>query len=155
MPSAPRAAPTEAAAQQVYDSFHQIMGQAMDDSEIASRLAFADTVVHVHLRDSPQQFTMTLLFDRNPVEVVKGVSGSPEVELWIDTNDVFRFWNGEMHLAMGIAKGDIDYQGPVRKLLRVVPIARRLVGDYQRLVDAAARPDGSATHVMPSGPPAA
>ena len=155
MSSVPRAAPTEAVAQEVYDSFHQIMGRAMSDSDIASRLAFADVVVHVHLRDSPQQFTMTLLFDRDPVEVVKGASGTPEVQLWIDTNDVFRFWNGEMHLAMGIAHGQIDYEGPVRKLLRIVPIARRLVGDYQRMVQASARPGETATRVLPSGPSAA
>lgn len=126
-------APTAEEAQSVFDAFSRIMGQAIAHNEIAKRLAFAGTVAHIHLRDSPQDLTMTLMFDREPIEVVEEAVGDPEVHLWIDTNDVFRFWMGDMHLAMAIAKGRVDYSGPVRKLLRVVPIARRLVSDFQKI----------------------
>lgn len=128
--------PTAEQAQRVYDAFFEIMQRASEHSEIADRLALADTVSHVHLRDSPQQLAMTLFFDRAPVEVEHGAVGHAEVELFIDTNDVLRFWTGDLHLAMGIMHGDVEFKGPVRKLLRIVPIARRLVGEFQSLAVA-------------------
>ncbi|XAY03928.1 hypothetical protein DSM112329_00754 [Paraconexibacter sp. AEG42_29] len=128
--------PTAEQAQAVFSAFERIMNVAATHGEIGERLAFAQTVTHVHLRDSPQHLTLTLLFDRVPIEVAEGPIGQPEIELWIDTDDVLRFWTGEMHLAMGIMKGKIEFAGPVRKLLRIVPIARRLVGDFQNMAAA-------------------
>lgn len=126
-------APTAEQAEAVFDSFHQIMSQAAAHSEIGERLAFADIVAHIHLRDSPQNLVMTLFFDRKPIEIADHAVGTADVDLLIDTNDVLRFWTGDMHLAIAILNGEVDYRGPVRKLLRIVPIARRLVADFQKL----------------------
>lgn len=134
-------APTAEEAQTVFDAFGRIMGQAAAHNEVAKRLAFAATVAHIHVRDAPQDLTMTLMFDRDPIEVVEGAVGDPEIHLWIDTNDLFSFWMGDMHLAMAIAKGRVEYSGPVRKILRIVPIARRLVSDFQTMVAADAAAD--------------
>lgn len=122
--------PSAERAQAVYDAFVDVMTKATLHSEISSRLSFADIVAHVHLRDAPQKLALTLLFDRSPVEIAHGAVGEVDVELFIDTQDVLRFWTGDMHLAMAIAAGHVDYSGPVRKLLRIVPIARRLVADF-------------------------
>lgn len=126
-------APTPEQAQAVFESFYRIMGQAAAHSEIGERLAFADIVAHIHLRDSPQKLVMTLFFERKPIEIADHAAGTPDVDLYIDTNDVLRFWTGDMHLAIAILNGEVDYRGPVRKLLRIVPIARRLVADFQTL----------------------
>lgn len=123
--------PTAARAQEVYDAFAGVMTQAALHADISSRLALAEIVTHVHLRDSPQGLVLTLLFDRSPVEIAHGAVGNADVELFVDTQDVLRFWTGDMQLAMGIADGDVTYRGPVRKLLRIVPIARRLVADFK------------------------
>lgn len=126
-------APTAEQAEAVFESFLQIMGQAAAHSEIGERLAFADIVSHIYLRDSPQNLVVTLFFDRKPVEVADHAVGTADVDLYIDTNDVLRFWTGDMHLAIAILNGEVEYRGPVRKLLRIVPIARRLVADFQKL----------------------
>lgn len=127
------AVPTADEARAVFDAFHRIMQRAATDGEIGERLAFAQVVTHVHLRDAPEDLTMTLLFDRAPVEVADRAVGHPDVELWIDTNDVVRFWTGDMHLAMGIMHGEVEFKGPVRKLLRIVPIVRRLFTEFRAM----------------------
>lgn len=131
-----RTPPSAAHAQDVYDAFVSIMTQAMNDSELTRRLASAEVVANIHLRDSPQQLVLALHLDRTPIELTAGAVPGAEVDLFIDTDDVTRFWTGEINLAMRILHGDIDYEGPVRKLLRVVPIARRLVGDFQAQASA-------------------
>lgn len=130
-PEHPRVPPTADRAAAVFDAFQQVMGRAADNNDIARRLALAGIVAHIHLRDAPQQFVLALFLDRAPIEVETGPVGTPDVELFIDTEDVLRFWTGDMHLAMAILRGEVEYRGPVRKLLRVVPIARRLVSDFQ------------------------
>jgi putative sterol carrier protein len=138
--------PTAERAAAVFGAFVDVMSKAADDSELGRRLAQADVVTHVHLRDSPQRFVLTLLFDRAPVEIAEGAIGTPDVELLIDTQDVLRFWTGDLQLAIAIMYGEVETRGPVRKLLRVVPIARRLVKDFQ--VQAAA--SGLTTQATPT-----
>lgn len=128
-----REAPSAQQAEAVFESFYSIMSQAAQHGEIGERLAFADIVAHVHLRDSPQNLVMTLFFDRKPIEVADHAVGTADVDLYIDTNDVLRFWTGDMHLAVAILNDEVAYRGPVRKLLRIVPIARRLVADFQAM----------------------
>lgn len=125
--------PTAEQAEEVFNAFLEIMEQAARDEHVGHRLAFADTVVHIHFSDSPSELVLTLFLDRAPVETRAGAHGTPEITIEATTNDVFRFWTGDLHLAMGIARGEVQYTGPVRKLLRVIPIARRLVGDFQKM----------------------
>ncbi|PTL59569.1 hypothetical protein [Paraconexibacter algicola] len=140
-----RTPPTADHAQDVYDAFVSIMTQAMNDSELTRRLASAEVVANIHLRDSPQDLVLALHLDRTPIELTAGAVPGAEVDLFIDTDDVMRFWTGEINLAMRILHGDIAYEGPVRKLLRVVPIARRLVSDFQAQAAASGLLDVSAT----------
>lgn len=138
-------APTVERAQAVFDAFRDIMGSAADHPELSHRLAGADVVLNVHLRDSPQELTLALHLDRTPIAVSQGAEPQAEVDLWIDTNDVLRFWTGDVHLAMLVLNREVETRGPIRKVLRVVPIARRLVAEFQRsahdqgLVDAGTR----------------
>jgi phospholipid/cholesterol/gamma-HCH transport system ATP-binding protein len=123
------------AAQSVFDAFIRVMKVASAHAVIAERLALANTTVHVHITDAPQEHRLTLLLDRTPIECVPRLVGNAEIELFMTTRDIYRFWTGELHLAMGIARGEVGYSGPVRKLLRVVPIARRLADDFRQIVD--------------------
>lgn len=140
-----RTPPTAARAQDVYDAFVSIMTQAMNDSELTRRLASAEVVANIHLRDSPQGLVLALHLDRTPIELTAGAVPGAEVDLFIDTDDVMRFWTGEINLAMRIIHGDVAYEGPVRKLLRIVPIARRLVSDFQAQAAASGLLDASPT----------
>lgn len=125
----PEGPPSQQEAEAIFDSFREIMEVGSRDPVFGHRLALAQTVAHVHISDA-DDLTLSLLLDREPIEAVEGAVGDPEVELFIKSRDVDRFWNGEMHLAMAIAEGEVQYRGPVRKLLRIVPIALRLTPKY-------------------------
>lgn len=107
----------------------RVVRAAAADQFIGRRLALAQTTLQVHMVDTDPEVVQTFLLDREPIEVVAGAHGEAEVHLYGGIADVLRFYAGELHLGVGIMRGQLDYTGPVRKVLRVVPILRRLVGE--------------------------
>ena len=106
----------------------RILQAAAADEFIGSRLASAQTTLQVHTVDTEPEVVHTFLLDREPIEVHEGAHGDAEVHLYGDLADVIRFYAGEFHLGVGIMRGQLRYTGPIRKVLRVVPILRRIVG---------------------------
>lgn len=140
----PTAATDDAHADKVMRAFHDIMSRAALDPHVGRRLALANTICQVHLSDAPGH-TITVFLERIPIEVEMGAVGDAETHLHIATDDVLRFWAGDYHLAIGILNGEVDYDGPIHKVLRVVPIARRMAAQFAEVLEAGelARPDAA------------
>lgn len=138
------APPSQEEAELIFEHFRQIMEVGAADPTFGHRLSLAQTVVHFELTDA-DDLLMSLLLDREPIEVVDGPAGEPDVRIFIKSRDLDLFWAGELHLAMALAEGRVEYAGPVRKFLRIVPIAMRLSPQYRemtgRAVDGAAPDD--------------
>jgi len=112
--------------------FAQVVERAAADSRFGERLALARTTVLMQLGDS-EELMATMIFDRHPVSVRPGLVGDPEIEIRMSPEEFERFWSDGVHPAMAIAEGRITYEGPVRKILRVVPILRRVRATYAEL----------------------
>lgn len=119
-------------AKEIYANQARVGQEIAKEEQLAKRLALADVTFSVHCTDHPDLCT-TFLFDRNPVEVYEGEQDGIEVHFYSSAQEVLEFWSGEMHLAMRIANGYVGYEGPVRKVLRVVPILRRFVERYREM----------------------
>jgi hypothetical protein len=98
----------------------------VDDSAAGARAALADTTVRIDLSDG---YAVTLFLDREPVEL-DTAEYDAEIALAMTTPQLEQLIRGELALAMEIAHGRIAYSGPVRKFLRIVPILRRVAGDW-------------------------
>ena len=104
------------------DRFTIAMRAAASDERLSEVLARAKTTVWVQLADDPD-LGVTLLLDRNPVEIVDGHADT-EVEISIVSADLDRLYSTEFHLPMAIARGRVRYRGHVRKFLQVTPVIR-------------------------------
>ena len=80
--------------------------------------------------------------------MINGAEGKAEVLMWATARQVTEFWTGSTHLAMVIAHGYITYEGPVRKILRIIPIARRMTERYREMAGTEAP---EAPEVRPTG----
>jgi hypothetical protein len=109
-------------AQLSLETFCSAMDAAADDPRLGKTLARANTTVRIELADEPDM-AVTLLLDRVPIEVVDG-STPGEVELSIASVDLDRLCSPDFHLAMAIARGRVQYEGDVRKFLRITPVVR-------------------------------
>lgn len=106
----------------VFEEFRQLLHDAARDSVVGGRLARADTSARISLADDAQ-ISLTLLFDREPIEILPEDNGhAPEIQISIHWQDLERVFHENYHLAMAIARGEVTFRGPVRKLLRVMPI---------------------------------
>jgi hypothetical protein len=109
-------------AEQALERFCAAMEAAADDPRLSATLARAGTTVRIELADEPD-LAVTLLLDRTPVEVVDGGTDS-EVSLSIASVDLDRLCSPDFHLSMAIGRGRVQYDGNVRKFLRVTPVVR-------------------------------
>jgi hypothetical protein len=108
--------------EQALERFAAAMEAAAEDPQLCKTLARAGTTVRLELLDDPDM-SLTLLLDRTPVEIADGDLPA-DVELSIASVDLDRLCSPEFHLAMAIARGRVQYTGPVRKFLRVTPVVR-------------------------------
>jgi hypothetical protein len=107
-----------------FDDLLSTLQAAIGDRAVAHRIAAAQTSVHLRVRDDGGA-ALTILLDREPPEVLEGTIGEAEVEIDLPASHLARLWDEDYHLAMAIAKGEVGYNGPVRKFLRVMPVLQR------------------------------
>jgi SCP-2 sterol transfer family len=111
-------------AERAMRGFRSLIKMVAEDPTASSRMALADTTVRIQLADGPG-YAITLLLDRDPIALSDG-SGEPQIALAMTAVQLEGLARGELALAMEIAHGRVDYSGPVRKFLRVMPILRRV-----------------------------
>lgn len=110
---------------------------AAADGPASQDPARAETSVAIFLAQeapaAPAPFAL-LRLDRRPISVDAG-AGQAEVDITLTRADLTALVDGELHLPLAIARGDVGYRGPVRKLLRITPVLRSVAA---READAAA-----------------
>lgn len=115
------------------DVLEEFLERACEENErLSRRLTVADTVWTTHLTDVDQAFTMYL--DRFPIEFSRAAEPKAEVQTFAAVEDHIDTWLGKTFLGLAIANGTITYEGPVRKVLRIVPMFRPLA-EYGRFRD--------------------
>jgi len=102
---------------------------AAEDRVLNDRLARADTTCALHLTDV--ELGLTALLDRSPIDVAPRVLDDAESRIygtaaqWMPV-----FASGTLGIAL--VRGELQWEGPVRKFLRVFPIFRTVYADVAR-----------------------
>lgn len=124
LPSPPTDADA-AAAVRMAELVASFFGASASRADLSERMAFADTVVHIHFIDGgTEDVGCTVWLDRAPITAEPKISGTAEIELFAPSDVFKRLIAGTTMLPLEIAHGHVTYTGPVRKFLRVVPILR-------------------------------
>jgi hypothetical protein len=110
----------------IIEEFCEALETAAEDPRVAAKLASAGTSVAIVLADGDDACA-TLLLDREPIEIARGATLPAEAEIRIAAADLDRLRTEEFHLAMAMARGRVQWRGPVRKFLRVAPVIREIV----------------------------
>ena len=122
-------------AEKLMDVLEDFFAEACSkDERLSKRLTVADTVWTTHVTDADRSFT--IYFDRFPIEFRREADPSAEVVTWASAKDNIDIWTGFTFMGLSIANGMMEYEGPVRKVLRVVPMLRPLghYGDFRALI---------------------
>jgi len=90
------------------------------DERIARRLRLVPTSFQIVVG---RRRTVDCRLDRDPIEIdVDRPDFEAQVRLYLTTRQLHEFWLGSFSPALGILGGEARYQGPVRHLLRILPI---------------------------------
>jgi hypothetical protein len=120
--SATNAAPVPSIAEHRMQRFMRVLQLAFAQDDVAERLSKAGVTVRISLKDLPQTSVM-LLLDRSPSRVEAGTGeGRPDVWLSMWSADLEAVLSRSDFLPLQILSGNVQFQGFVRKLLRVLPI---------------------------------
>jgi hypothetical protein len=129
-------------AQEVYDTIGRLLAEiAADDDGLGPSFRAADTVVRYEYTDPESTITVRLgegvdepvLFGESDLE--------PEVTMRMAADTAHRFWLGQVDVTRALARGEITAEGPVAKLLRLVPLAKPAFPRYRAMLVEQGRSD--------------
>jgi putative sterol carrier protein len=127
--------------QQVYDTIGRLFLELAEDEELAARFRKANTIVRYDYSEPDSTITVRLQ-EGEPGDVDFGdTEMEPEVTMSMKADTAHRFWLGEVNVTMAIARGEIKPQGPVAKILKLVPLTKPLFPRYKAMLERQGRAD--------------
>jgi len=125
---------TFATANDVYDRIGRVMQELASDPELIPIFQETDTCVRFELHDPESAITVGSR-GRGPVRVDFGPSEQePEVVVSMDADVAHTYLLGELDMTVPLARGQMTAEGPVTKILAVLPIFEPLLPRYRALV---------------------
>jgi putative sterol carrier protein len=128
-------------AQEVYDTIGKLFAELAEDEELAPSFRKANTIVQYHHREPESTITVRLQEDQ-PSDVDFGETEmEPEVVMSMEADTAHRFWLGKVNVTVALARGQIKANGPVAKILKLVPLTKPVFPRYKALLEAQGRED--------------
>jgi putative sterol carrier protein len=127
--------------QEVYDTIGKLFEDLRDDAELFPKFQEADTIVRYEFSEPESQITVKML-DGEPGQVDFGPSEmEPEVTMSMSADTAHRFWLGKVNITVALARGQIKAQGPVAKVLKLVPLVEPVFRRYEAQLEEQGRTD--------------
>jgi putative sterol carrier protein len=128
-------------ADEVYDTIGRLFVEIANDEELAPKFRKANTIVRYEYTNPDSAITVRLQ-EGQPGDVDFGESGmEPEVTMSMDADTAHKFWLGEVNVTVALARGQIKAQGPVAKILKLVPLTKPIFPRYKAQLEAQGRTD--------------
>jgi len=128
--------PYFADAQEVYDTLGRLFRELLDDDELAPKLKSADTIVRYEHTEPEAVITVRLREEEG--EAVECGEGEMEADvvMRMSADTAHRYWLGDVNVTAALARGQIRTEGPVAKILKLVPLTKPVFPRYrQQLID--------------------
>ncbi len=118
-------------ADEVYETLGKLFAEIVNDDELAPKFRRANTIVRYEYSEPESAITVRLQ-EGQPGDVDFGESEmEPEVVMTMAADTAHRFWLGQVNVTSAMAQGEIKGEGPVQKVLRLVPLAKPVFPRYK------------------------
>lgn len=117
------------------DEVYAVLGKLFEDisldDELAERFRAADTILRYEYFEPEATITLRLR-PGEPSQVDFGPSEmEPEVTMSMDADTGHLFWLGKINVSIAMARGQIKADGPVAKILKLVPLTKPVFPRYR------------------------
>jgi hypothetical protein len=128
-------------ADEVYATVGKLFRELAEDEDLAPVFRKANTIVQYAYTEPDSTITVRLQ-EGEPGDVDFGETEmEPEVTMKMKADTAHRFWLGRVNVTTAIARGEIRPQGPVSKILKLVPLTKPVFPRYQAQLEADGRRD--------------
>lgn len=128
-------------ADEVYETLGRLFVEITEDEELAPKFRKANTIVRYEHSD-PEAVITVRLKEGEVSRVDFGESElEPEVTMTMEADTAHRYWLGQVNVTVALARGQIKAQGPVAKILKLVPLTKPLFPRYKALLEERGRAD--------------
>jgi putative sterol carrier protein len=115
--------------------------QLAEDDELAPKFRKANTIVQYQYRDPESQITVRMVEGEDGKVDCGDTTMEPEVIMTMDADTAHRFWLGKINVTVALARGQMKAQGPVAKILKLVPLVKPVFPRYRAILEEADRKD--------------
>jgi hypothetical protein len=128
-------------AEEVYEILGALFREITADPELGPKFRQADTIVRYEY-SNPEAVITVRLSEGEGEDVEFGEPArDPEVTMVMEADTAHRFWLGEVDVTVALARGQIKANGPVAKILKLVPLAKPVFPRYKARLEALGRSD--------------
>jgi len=126
---------------EVYRYIGGLLKGLIDADELGAKLRRADTTVQFRYHDPEAVITFRLV-EGEDVRVDLGDSDlEPEIVMTADADVAHLFWLGRVNVTVALARGQMKAEGPVAKILKLVPLIKPVFPLYRDLLEREGRSD--------------
>ena len=122
-----------------YETVGELMNRAKADPQVGPKIAKSGIVIQFRYTD-PEAVT-TVNAKEKPtqpgafVDIIHGPTNlKPDVVMTMKADMAHAFWHGKVNLISALAKKDIVAQGPIPKILKLLPAVEPLYKQYPALL---------------------
>lgn len=125
------------------DELRKILGgfleEVVADPELGPKFATAGLTVLINYTDPD----LTILLDctQNPPVVSFEPGADGEFKMWMAADDGHKFWQGKFNVALALAKKKVKVEGPLAKMMKLLPALQPAYPKYKVFLEANGRPD--------------
>lgn len=126
-------------AKQFYECVGELMDRAKKDPQVGPKIAKSgivirfvytepDAVTTINARDKPTQPGAFIDVIHGPCDL------KPDVVMTMKADVAHAFWHGKVNLVAALSKKEILAQGPIPKILKLLPAVQPLYKQYPQLL---------------------
>lgn len=126
-------------ADQFYETVGELMDRAKKDPKVGPKIAKSGIIIQFKYTD-PEAMTTINAKDKptQPGAFVDVIHGEchlkPDVLMSMKADVAHAFWHGKVNLVAALAKKEIVAQGPIPKILKLLPAVEPLYKEYPALL---------------------
>lgn len=125
-------------AEEIYRFTAGIFEEAFADPVVGDEFAKSGVVLRLHHTEPSATFTVDM---PNKKVIYSNDGPKPSVEMFMKADVAHQFWLGRENVSLALAKGRIRAKGNIAKILKLVPMAKKLFPKYRELLEKAGRQD--------------
>ncbi|MBU4175864.1 MAG: SCP2 sterol-binding domain-containing protein [Actinobacteria bacterium] len=117
----------------MYECIQELFDRLSDDPDIKEKALASKLIVNFIYRDPDGEVWIDCTGDS--IEVTPGKSDlTADATLTMDTDIAHKFWLGKLNLIKALTSGDIESEGSVPKLLKLLPVIKPAFKIYPEIL---------------------